>query len=70
MLPACGQVIVTGSAGVTVKVALQVLVTSQELVTVQVTVFDPPQAEGAPLELLVIWALQPPVKEAVASHSA
>ncbi len=54
----------------TVKVALQVLVTSHVEVTVQVTVFDPPQAEGAPVELLVIWALQPPVKLAVASQVA
>ncbi len=70
MLPAWAQVRVTGVAAVTVNVALQVLVTSHVEVTVQVTVFDPPQAEGAPVELLVIWALQPPVKEAVASHAA
>ena len=45
----------------TVKVALQVLVVSQLLVTEKVTVVVPPHALGAPVLLLVIMTLQPPV---------
>jgi hypothetical protein len=41
------QVKVTGVAGVTVKVALQVLFASQELLTIHVIVVLPPQAGGA-----------------------
>ena len=35
-----------------------------------VTVVDPPQAEGAPVLLLVNTPLQPPLADAVASHAA
>jgi hypothetical protein len=38
------------------------------LVTVNVTVVEPPQAAGAPVLLLVKTALQPPVKLAVANQ--
>ncbi|MBV6471753.1 MAG: hypothetical protein JPMHGGIA_00003 [Saprospiraceae bacterium] len=47
-------------ASVTVNTAAQVTSGSQEEVTVQVTVVDPPQAGGAAPALLVIVALQPP----------
>ena len=40
--------------------AAQVMLGSQEEVTVQVTVVDPPQAGGAAPALLVIVALHPP----------
>jgi hypothetical protein len=65
-----GQVRTTAGAVVTVKVAEQVFGASHVLVTVNVTVVEPPQAGGAPLLLLVIALLQPPVKLAVASHVA
>jgi hypothetical protein len=65
-----GQVRVTAGAVVTVNVAVHVLGPSQELVTVNVTVVEPPQALGAPLLLFEIAALQPPLKAAVASHAA
>jgi hypothetical protein len=65
-----GQVSVTAGAVVTVNVAEHVLGPSQELVTVNVTVVEPPQALGAPLLLFEIAALQPPLKAAVASHAA
>ena len=35
-----------------------------------VTVVEPPQADGAPMLLLVKTPLQPPLAEAVASHAA
>jgi hypothetical protein len=63
-----GQVKVTAGAAVTVNVAEHVLGPSQELVTVNVTVVEPPQAGGAPELLLEMAALQPPLKVAVASH--
>ena len=40
------------------------------MVTVNVTVVEPPQAAGAPVLLLVKTALQPPVKLAVANQLA
>ena len=40
--------------------AAQVMLGSQEEVTVQVTVVDPPHAGGAAPALFVIEALQPP----------
>lgn len=45
----------------TVNVAVQDLGTSQSLVTVNVTVFDPPHSFGAPLLLLLTTGLHPPV---------
>ena len=47
-------------ASVTVNMAAQVTSGSQDDVTVQVTVVDPPQGGGAAPALLVIVALQPP----------
>ncbi len=59
----------TGAAPSTAKVALQVLLASQVLVTVNVTVAVPPvHASGAPVLLLLNTALQPPEKVAVANH--
>jgi hypothetical protein len=67
-----GVVVNTGgvlSAG-TVNVALQVLGASQELVTVNVTVLEPPHLLGAPVLLLVTDPRpHPPVAVAVASHA-
>jgi hypothetical protein len=54
----------------TVNVAEHVLGDSQELVTVNVTVVVPPQADGAPELLLEMAALQPPENVTVASHAA
>jgi hypothetical protein len=66
-----GQVSVTVGGAATVKVAWQVVVRgAQVLVYVNVTVVDPPQADGAPVLLLVSTPLQPPLAEAVASHAA
>ena len=65
-----GQVTLTGGAGLTVKVALHVLGTSQELVTVKVTVLLPPQKLGAPLLSLLMVALHPPLKLTVFSQVA
>jgi hypothetical protein len=59
-----GQVSTTGELN-TVNVAEQVFGGSHELVTVNVTVTVPPQAGGAPLLLLEIAALQPPLNVAV-----
>jgi hypothetical protein len=39
-------------------------------VYVNVTVVEPPQADGAPVLLFVIPLLQPPLADAVASHAA
>ena len=64
-----GQVNTTGDE-LTVKVAEQVLFASQELVTVNVTVFVPPHAGGAPLLLLLIAALHPPLKLTVVNQVA
>ena len=66
-----GQVSATVGGAVTVKVAWQVVVVgAQELVYVNVTVVEPPQAEGGPVLLLVRPPLQPPVPLAVASQVA
>lgn len=53
---------VNNGAAETAKTAEHVLFASQEEVTVQVTVFDPPQADGAEPPLLEMAALHPPVK--------
>lgn len=60
----------TVGALVTVKDAEQVTGDSQEEVTVQVTVFDPPHAKGAPELLLEMLVLHPPEKLTVVSHVA
>ena len=60
----------TNGAAATLNVAEHVLLASQVLVTVNVTVFVPPQAEGAPLLLLDIVALQPPLNETVVNQVA
>ena len=65
-----GPVKLTRGAGVTVKVALVVCGVWQLLVTVKVTVVAPPQADGAPVLLLVNIGLQPPLVIAVANHAA
>lgn len=53
------------------NVAWQVVVNgAQELVYVNVTVVEPPQALGAPVLLFVRTPLQPPLAVAVASHVA
>jgi hypothetical protein len=70
LMSGLGQVSDGGGAAVTVKVAWPLLPGPQPLVTVKVTVVEPPQAEGAPVLLLVRTALQPPVKLAVASQFA
>lgn len=58
-----GQVKLITGAFCTVNVATQVFDDSQSDVTVNVTDFDPPHAEGAPLLLFVVIGLQPPVTE-------
>ena len=55
-----GQVKTTAGAAVTVNTAEQLTGASQEEVTVQVTVLEPPHAEGADPPLLDIEILQPP----------
>ena len=65
-----GQVNTTAGAVVTVKEALHVLVGSHELVTVNVTVFVPPQNGGAPVLLLYNDGSHPPLVLTVASHAA
>lgn len=65
-----GQASVGGGAAATVKVAWPLLPGPHPLVTVNVTVVEPPQNEGAPVLLLVKTALQPPVKLAVANQLA
>jgi len=65
-----GQFKVTTGAFVTVNVALHVRVVSQVEVTVQVTVFDPPQASGAPVLLFVKTASQPPLAVAELNHAS
>ncbi len=64
-----GQFNTTVGAAVTVKVRVQVAATPQVDITVKVTVFEPPQAKGAPVLLFVRTALQPPDTVAVASHA-
>lgn len=65
-----GQVRTTTGASVTVNVPEQITGTSHELVTVHVTVFDPPQANGAPVLLFSITALHPPVNVVAESQLA
>jgi hypothetical protein len=64
-----GQDKLTVGALITVNVLLQVTGASQPLVTVNVTVTEPPQALGGPGLLWVSTPLQPPVKVACASHA-
>jgi hypothetical protein len=59
------QLSTTAGAEVTVKDAVQVFGASQELVTVNVTVVDPPHAAGATVELFDSVALHPPVNVVV-----
>jgi hypothetical protein len=64
-----GHVNTTASGAVTVNVASHVLiVASQLLVKVNVTVVEPPHADGAPVLLFVSTPLTP-LPEAVASHA-
>lgn len=66
-----GQVSTTVGAADTVNVAWQVVVNGAHvLVYVNVTVVEPPQADGAPELLLVNTPLQPPLAVAVANHVA
>jgi hypothetical protein len=65
-----GHVRTTAGAVVTANVAEHVLFGSQELVTVNVTVAVPPHAIGAPVLLLEIVALQPPLNVAVVNQVA
>ena len=66
-----GQVSTTVGAAVTVKVALQVRVVGlQSFVYVNITVTEPPQAEGAPVLLLVNTPFTPPLPDARANHDA
>lgn len=65
-----GQMSVKRGAPLTANTAEQVLFGSQVEVTVQVTVFEPPQADGAEPPLLEIAAPQPPEKFALDSHVA
>jgi len=62
------QVRTTAVALVTVKLAVHVFGASQSDVTVNVTVVAPPQADGAPILLLVKIRLQPPLAVVVASQ--
>lgn len=62
------QLIETVGAAVTVNTAEQVISDAQVEVTVQVTVFEPPHASGAEPPLLLMEALQPPVKLALANQ--
>jgi hypothetical protein len=66
------QVKMTGGAGVTVKVFVQVCGTAQLVVYVQVTVVLPPQADGATgaAGVVVSTPLQPPLAVVEASHVA
>jgi hypothetical protein len=64
-----GQVNTTAGAAVTPNVALQLTGPSQVLVTVNITVFIPPQDPGAPLLLFDSVALQPPLVLTVANHA-
>jgi hypothetical protein len=63
-------VIVGGAGAATLKVAEHVTSASQLLVTLNVTVFEPPQAKGAPVLSFDNDPLHPPVKPAVPSHVA
>ena len=68
----CVNAIEQERAGVafTVKVDIFTTSASQLLVAVQVTVTDPPQALGAPAELLVTCRLHPPLALPEANHVA
>lgn len=70
LMSGLGQLSDGGVAAATVKVAWPLLPGPQPLVTVKVTMVEPPQNGGAPVLLLVKTALQPPVKLAVASQLA
>ena len=64
-------VMVGGVSAVTVNVAEHVVTNgSQVLVYVKITVLEPPQLEGAPVELFVKTPLQPPPAFTVANHVA
>lgn len=65
-----GQVKLTSGAVSTVNVRVQLTTVWQSLVTVKVTVTDPPVASGAPVLLLVKTALHPLVTVAVANQAA
>ena len=66
---AAGQVKTTGTGFDTVNVEAQVVVNGgHELVYVQVTVLEPPHAEGAPVLLLVSEGLHPPLAITEASQ--
>jgi hypothetical protein len=66
-----GQVNDTTDGAVTVNVAEQVVVNgSQVLVYVNITVVEPPQADGAPVLSLVMTPLQPPLADTVANQAA
>jgi hypothetical protein len=66
-----GQTNETVGGVATVKLALQVVVVgAQLLVYVKVTVAVPPQAEGAPVLLLLLAPLHPPLELAVANQAA
>jgi len=54
---------------VTLNTAEQVTGGSHDEVTVQVTVLDPPQADGAAPPLLLMLELHPPSEDADASHA-
>ena len=60
----------TDATVLTVNVAEQVTAASQLLVTVNTTVFDPPQADGDPLLLFVKLELHPPLAVTVANQFA
>jgi hypothetical protein len=64
-----GQFKTAVGAAVTVKVRVQVAATPQLDMAVNITVLDPPQANGAPELLLVNVALQPPVTLAEANQA-
>lgn len=70
LISGLGQVSCGVGAAVTVKVAWQVCGAWQAVVSVKVTVVEPPQKGGAPVLLLVNTALQPPPKLAVANQVA
>lgn len=64
-----GHVRTTDGAAVTVKTAEQVLGPSHVLVTVQVTVLEPPHLSGADPPLFESVALHPPLKVAEFNHA-
>ena len=64
-----GQVNTTAGAFTTAKDAEHVIAGSHELVTVKITVVEPPHADGAPVLLFNMVALQPPLELALAIHA-